>query len=1158
MSTRITSCALVFLVSGVALFAQTPTGTIKGLVVDQSGGAVPNASVEITQASTNETHQQKTDSSGGYTQPFLTPGTYVVSVKATGFAPLKQENVVVEVAEIRPVNFTLQVGNVSSTVEVQATTPPLQTDSATMGTVIDTRDVLDLPLNGRNPFALAELVPGVNNVGNASTPHIGGSRNAVNEEELDGVTNILPENNVGNTTGAYTPVIDSVQEFNVQTNSLSAEYGRFGGGVINLVTKQGTNQLHGDGFFFARNGILDANDFFSNSAGGSAPSMYRYQTGATIGGPVVIPHLYNGRNKSFFFIGFQDSREADLAVATETVPTVAERAGNFAGVSTIYNPYTPTQATINGTSQYVRSQFTNNQIPASLLNPVALAALAYFPLPNVTGNSSFNYSKTGTSGALDDKYDTRFDQNFSDKWHMFLRFSHDWNSNTYLEDYGNAASTGGNGPSAGGAWSASLDNTFTFSPTLIGDFRYGISRSYVTRAPFGQGFNPTSLGLPGSIGSLAAAEDLQFPDFNINNTPGLGASGYVYLVENPFAHQATGTLTKIAGAHTFKMGAEFRQLYINFTQYGQPDGQFNFDNTWTQQLVSSGNGTGNPIASFLLGLPTGGQITHDPTAASSSRYMGYYFQDDWKVSRKLTVNLGLRWDVEFPRTERYNRLSYFNPTAVSPLQGLVPASACLYCGNLRGAMEFAGDTGQYGRAQGPTQWKDFGPRVGIAYLLTPTTVLRSGFGIAYLPSALEAAGTDGASGMDGFATSTNLEATLNNYVTPYATLSNPFPNGFHLPTGTSQGALTFIGQGISDTFFDSYRNPYTIQWNFNIQQQLPGKMSIEVGYLGNKSLFLVNGDPGVPYSQAQPQFLALGSQLLQQVANPFYGIITDPTSPLSQKTVSYYQLLSPFPQYNGVQAFRKPDAASFYNAVTVRINKQLSNGLSFLLSYTGAKMLDNSAAAVTYLGPQSGTYTNQYNPKLEWAVSPQDVSQDLVGSFVYELPFGRGKQFASNAPKFVNTLISGWQANGIITWSTGTPIVLTGANTTLGLGNPFPQPPDTKGGDSNVGNPTINQWFNTSQFYNPPAFTFGNVSRTLPNVRSPSYTDADISLFKNNYFGSENRYNLQFRIEAFNSLNHENFGTPDQNINDANFGKITSTNSMASPRQVQLAAKFYF
>lgn len=1162
MRMHITWCALVLLALGISLFAQTPTGVIQGTVLDQSGAAVADATVVMTRTTTNEVHQQKTDSKGRYTQPFLTPGTYVVQVTATGFNPLKQENVIVQVGEVRPVNFTLQVGNVSSTVQVEATTPPLQTDSATMGQVITSRNIIDLPLNGRNPFALAELVPGVNNVGNASTPHIGGSRNAVNEEELDGVTNILPENNVGNTTGAYTPVLDSVQEFNVQTNSLSAEYGRFGGGVINLVTKQGTNEFHGDGFLFARNGIFDANDFFSNAAGGTAPGMYRYQTGGTIGGPIILPH-YNGRNKSFFFAGFQDSREADLAVVSESVPTLAERAGNFAGVSAIYNPFTPTLQTVNGTSQYVRSEFPNDQIPASLLNPVALNALAYFPLPNVSGQN-FNYSKTGTSSAFDDKYDTRFDQMFSDKWHMFLRFSHDWNSNSYLEDYGNAASTGGNGPSAGGAWSATMDHTFTFSPTFIGDFRYGYSRSYVTRTPYGEGFNPATLGL-NSVAGVAAGETLQFPYFNIGSINGtnaadngLGSSGYVYLVENPSAHQETANLTKILGAHTIKMGAEYRQLYINFTQYGQPDGQFNFDTTWTQQLVSSANGTGNPLAGFLLGLPTSGEITHDPTAASSSRYMGYYIQDDWKVSRKLTLNLGLRWDVEYPRTERFNRLSYFDPNAVSPLQGLVPASACLYCGDLHGAMEFVGDTGQYGRYQGPIQWKDFGPRVGVAYQATHSTVIRAGFGIAYLPSALEAAGTDGASGMDGFATSTTMETTLNNYVTPYATLSNPFPNGYNLPTGTSKGASTYLGQAISDTYFDSYRNPYSIQWNFNVQQELPGKMTIEVGYIGNKSLFLVNGDPGTPFSQVSPQYLSLGSQLLTQVANPFYGVITDPTSPLSQKTVAEYQLLSPYPQYNTVAAFRKPDSDSFYNAVTVRLDKHLSNGLSFLFAFTGAKLLDNSAAAVTYLGPQSGTYINQYNSQLEWGVSPQDISKDLVASFVYELPFGHGKQFASSAPKIANALVSGWELNGIVTYSTGTPIVLAQSSSTLGLDSPYPEPVDTTGASSAVSHPTINQWFNTSAFFNPPAFTFGDVSRTLSNVRNPSFTDADISLFKNNYFGAESRYNVQFRIEAFNALNQENFGTPDTNINDVNFGKITSSNGSGSPRQVQLAVKFYF
>ncbi len=1158
MRKLLSAFAVCFALCALALNAQTPTGTISGEVLDSSGGAVPDAMVRITNNATNESKELKTDSAGRYVQPFLNPGHYTVEVQATGFTPEKQQDVLVEVAEIRAIDFKLNVGSISSQVQVEASTPPLQVDSSTVGTVIQSQQIVDLPLNGRNPFSLASLVPGVNNVGNASTPHIGGSRNAVNEETLDGVSNILPENNVGNTTGAYTPIVDSVQEFSVQTNALSAEYGRFGGGVINLVTKSGTNNLHGSGFFFARNGVLDANDFFANRAGQAKPDMHRYQSGGTLGGPIEIPKLYNGKNRTFFFFAFEDTKEKDLSAVTETVPTVAERGGDFsaAGIATIYDPTTAHQ---DASGTWVRNPFPGNKILPQFLNPVAVKAINFFPLPNTGGAAALtnNYSIAGTTTNNDDHWDTRLDHNFSDKWHSFARFSHDWNNNTPVQDYGNAATTGYGGPSIGGSWSVSLDHTYTFTPTLIGDFRYGMSRSYVTRTPFGAGFDPTTLGLPSSISQIAQGEDLQFPRFDVSSTSGLGANGYVYLIENPFAHDVAANLTKIVGGQTIKFGGEFRKLYINFTQFGEPDGQFSFDNTWTQQYLNSGNNTGNSIASLLLGLPTSGQITHDPTAASSSAYMGYYIQDDWKITRKLTLNLGLRWDVEIPRTERYNRLSYWDPNLPSPLQGLVPSSACPACGDLKGQMVFVGTSAaQYGRSQAPTQWKDFGPRVGFAWNALDKTVIRSGFGIAYLPSALEAAGTSGAAGTQGFSSSTSVNSTLTNYQTINATLNNPFPGGFNLPTGSRLGASTYLGQAIGDSFFDSYRNPYTMQWNFNIQRVLPGNITLEVGYLGNKSLFLVNGDPGVPYSQLPTSYASLGNQLLQQVNNPFYGVITDPTSPLSAKTVSYNQLLSPYPQYTSVAAFRKPDAASFYNAFTLRLDKKFSNGLTFLLSFTGAKLMDNSAAAVTYLGPNSGTYADQYNRGLEWAVSPQDISHSVVGNFLYELPFGKGKAFANNAPRFANLMVSGWEVNGIITFQSGTPIVLGSANVNTGLKTVYPEPPDNNGTSAAISNPNIYRWFNTSVFSNPPAFTIGNTSRTLPDVRNPGVASADLSLFKNNYFGAENRYNVQFRLEAFNALNHPQFSAPDTNINDTTFGVISST--AVSPRQVQLAVKFLF
>jgi hypothetical protein len=1138
--------------------AQTPTGTLQGTVVDPSGGAVSGATITVVNTATNEKRGLTTDAAGRYVLPFVLPGVYTVTAEAKGFTTQTVENVRIEVSQNRSIDFKLQVGAVSQSVSVEAAATPLETNTATLGQVVGRHMVLDLPLNGRNPFALAELVPSVSTVGNASTPHIGGSRNAVNEEQLDGISNILPENNVGNTTAAYTPIVDSVEEFSVQTNSLAAEYGRFGGGVINVVTKSGTNEFHGSLFEFARNAALNANDFFANRAGHGIPSSYVNQYGGTAGGPVDVPGAYNGHDRTFFFFGFQGTNSVAAAIATDTVPLDAFRTGNFSGLGTTI--YDPLAVQLNpATGQYVRQPFPGNIIPSDRFDPVAVKAMSYFPQPNTgpAGAQTNNFVAVGNQTSNDYKWDSRIDHNFTSNWHMFLRMSHDWNNFTPFEDYGTAASQGGNGPSNGGAWSASMDHTVTFSPTLVMDLRYGFSRSYVTRTAFDQGFNPTTgLGLPQSLTNLAQQRALVFPRFGFSTGAGLGNTGYVPLIENPSSHDVIANLTKVFNRHTIKFGGEYRKFFINFSQYGFPAGDFNFDQTWTQQILNAANGTGSAYASFLLGLASSGQITEEPTAADASDYMGWYIQDEWKVSSTLTVNLGLRWETEFPRTERYNRLSYWNPSLPSPLQGQVPADACLYCGNLRGQMLFAGSTGAYGRAQGPTQWLDLGPRVGIAWNPIKNTVIRTGFGIVYDPSALEASGTTGAQGMQGFTASTQMLPTANNQQTVLAYLQNPFPTGYFLPPGTSAGAATNIGQGIGESFFDSYRNPYSIQWNFNIQQALPGSMTIEVGYLGNRGLFLVNGDPGVPYSQVNPSYMALGNQLYQQVPNPFYGLINTPGSPLDQKTVSYNYLLRPYPQYNGVMSFRKPDADSMYNGLTVRLNKEFSNGLTLLASFTGAKLMDNSAAAVTYLGPTSGTYINQYNGRLEWAVSPQDVSRSLVMSFVYDLPFGRGKKFLGDAGRAVNMLVSGWQLNGILTFQDGTPIVLSGAINETGI-FALNQTPDNTGHSAKLSNPTIGEWFNTGVFYQPPPFTFGNTSRTLPDVRNPGIEDADLSLFKNNYFGKDRRYNLQLRIEEFNSLNHPQWGAPNTNIQSGSaFGTITSLGVPA--RQIQLAAKFYF
>jgi hypothetical protein len=1143
-----------------ACFAQSPTGTIRGTVVDPSGAAVAGTTITVTNMDTSESQVVNSDGEGRYIFPLVPPGTYSVTAAAHGFKTAKQDNVIVEIAVGRPVDFNLTVGETSSQVQVTATTPPLETNSSVVDTVVTAKDIADLPLNGRNPLALAELVPGVSTIGGASTPHIAGSRNANNEEQLDGMTNILPEDNVGNNLTAYTPIVDSVAEFNVQTSVLPAQYGRFSGGVINLVTKTGTNQIHGGAFAFAQNGAFEAKNYFSS---GPIPPFYQYQWGGTLGGPITIPHLYNGRNRSFFFVGFQDQIQSQNVSETDSVPLPAWRTGNFSSLNTtIYDPAT---ATLGSDGFYHRSPFPGNIIPPSRFSAVALAAMTFYPQPNTGAANAFfnNYTVTGAQSSPYYQFDIRLDHNFTPNWHTFVKFSHSSSSSQPFSDYNNPASATGSGPSNTTAYSFSFDNAITLSPTLVLDLRAGFSRqARVTRA-IGEPFNLSSLNLPASFISVSQRTTTVFPDFSMGNGySSLGSTGYVPLEENPSAVDFNPSAVKIIHGHSITMGGEVRKLLLNFYQYGYPSGLFTFSQDWTQGIANNtggSGGTGNPFASMMLGLGDYGEITHDIGLSTASSYFALFVQDDYQASRRMTFNVGLRWDVETPRTERHNRLDYWDPNLVSPIAGSVSGGACLYCANLVGQMVFAGTPQDpYGRHQGPTQWKDFGPRVGFAFSADDKTVIRGGYAVIFQPSALQAASTTGSAGTDGFTSGTNFNFTFNNQQTVATTIDNPAPSGYNLPQGVAGGPLTYSGLPISDTFFGSYRNPYSIEGNLTIQRALPGQAVVEAAYLYNRGNFLINGDPGVPYGQVNPSYLSLGSKLTASVPNPFYGIINTPGSPLASATVPYDYLLAPYPNYNGVESYRKPGAGSHYNAFTLKLDKRYANGFSTLVSFTAGKLMDNASSAVTYLGPTSQTYNNQYNPKAEFGLSSQDVSRMFVVAGVYELPFGKGRRFLNSGNAIGNELISGWQGNTIFQWDTGTPIVLGAASDNSGLLG-SPKRPEEAPGNAKLSKQTHAEWFNTSLFSQPAPFTLGNAPRTLPNVRVPGVVNADISAFKNNYIGPGERYNIQFRVEAFNALNHPQFNGPDTGVNDGTFGQITGAQGQANTgRRLQLALKILF
>jgi Carboxypeptidase regulatory-like domain/TonB dependent receptor len=1206
---------IAFACSSAFTVAQTPTGTIEGVVTDNTGAAVQGASITITRTTTNEARDTKSDSAGRYSIPFVEPGNYNISASASGFKIAKQDNVLVQITESRPVNFKLEIGGVTQTVEVNGTTESLDTESSSLGQTIQSQTLLELPDNGRNPFDFATLVPGVSNVGGASTPHIGGSRNANNEQLIDGMTNITPENNIGNNISTYTPVEDSVQEVNVQTSVLAAEYGRFSGGTESLVTKSGGNQWHGSYFEFIQNGALNAAPFGSPGvkSSGSKPDSHQYQSGGTFSGPAI-------HNKAFFFGDYEYTTQAAGAYESDKVPTdMADFAnGDFTslfGSSTpvLYDPDTVAQ---NSAGVYVRQPFQvggqYNVIPASRISPVAKAALSYFPKPNISGAGSANNNYQITQSVPNSywHFDSREDVDVTSKWHSFLRYSMNGNKSTVISDYNNAASNGGYGGQGHGyVYSGSFNNTVTFSPKLLGEFRYGYSKQTSNRVPAGGSFDPTKLGFDANYAAQASKQLEIFPHFsfggaNNGSFSDLGPLGYEGLQEDPMAQSINGSLVKIAGGHTLKFGGEFRSLRLNFFQYTYPSGTFSSDDSWTRQFPQTFDGTsGFSIASLMLGLPQSGSISNDPKYITTSQYFALYGQDDWKVTPKFTLNYGLRWDVEVPREEQNNQMVFWDPTAPSPLQAYSSQIAsslsgagesCPACGKLLGSMTIVGAAGaRYGRRQAPIQKNDFGPRLGFAYNPVPKIAIRGGAGIVFQPSALQASGTSGGSGDDGFDVTSNYQPSFNNQTSlPVATLyspdpmlsssaQNPFPSGYAVAQGRTPSCLSSpacvqgidIGSGMSTAYFDSYRNPYSIQWNANVQFQAVWGIKMEVGYLANRGLFLVNGDPGKPFDQlSTDQLTANGCtigastaqcKLSQQVANPFQTVI-GPGSPfyvpglgLGGGTVSAGQLLHRYPQYQGVNSFRKPDSDSMYNGFTFRADKSMQQGLSFIFSFTDGREYDNGASAVTYLGATSGTYADQYNPRAEWSKGAQNVDYQIAGAFVYELPIGRGKMFLNSGLGAADKIINGWQLSGIENWSTGTPIVIGSVDngTTQETYGSFSQRPHWTGTSPKLNDKSYHLWFNPNDYSVPLPYEIGNSPRTI-GVNNPDYQNLDLQIAKNTYLSESERYRVQLRLEMFNAFNHPSLGNPNTGVTSGTFGQIQSFSGTA--RRLQVAAKFSF
>lgn len=1291
--------------------AQLYSGSVTGVVTDPSGATVPGAKVTLVDQNKGYTFTATTDSSGRYLVRSVPPGSYKIRVEAKGFQAEQETGVTMDVSQNISIDFAMKVGGASEVVEVNAESVHLQTEDATTGQVVNRRFVNDLPLVDRNFTNLTYLAPGVTETDAPGTKNSqgginfnsNGSRNATADVLIDGASATNFDQNSGIQNVLYTPSVDSVEEFKVEQSNFSAEYGFAVGAIINVVTRSGTNQLHGSLYEFFRNSVMDANDWFNNASSVPLPALKRNNFGGTVGGPIR-------KDKTFFFVAYEGLRAHTSATSgLISVPTPCMRGdsgascpagtpalGNFSelcglaggtfdatgmcqnpgnsGAGQLWDPYvasfsnTPPGGAPPGA---VRTNFipfdnlatytspgnpalngTPFQLPAgpgNLINPVAANLFKLFPEPNVTGATanlfSGNFINSGLNTESRDQFDIKIDHRFNDKDLLSARYSQKRDDSTSFSCFGNTSDAEFVDPCSGGPGSTkqyqlALNETHTFSPNLIMTVTFGYIRESDHFPGIGStvsNFNSlySQTGLPSYLNNgFDTTPSISIAGYSSGNAGhNLGTADFSITREGQDAYHLGGSVNWTRGKHEFKAGSEWRARRINHGNPGWPSGFFGFDESGTSQISSqTGQSTGvetggDGLASFLLGVGsfnggTGGctpcQQGFNNFVSTQSFQFGEFIQDNYKVTPKLTLNLGLRYEINTPRTERFNRMDWLNPTATAPIQLTaaqlavasgdgISGSALTALGNLQGAEVFVSNSDRHNYYY---DYKDVQPRLGFAYQLPHQSVIRGGYGIFYSTPRSGAAGT-GPWGYQGYniqppwlttlrSTDPNIDRAL-----PWNLISNtscqftpPYTCGVAPAPGNSLGAFNDIGSAAVGPIRQISQNtPYEQGWSLGLEHELPGKILVEAEYVGKKGTHLYLGgfrDQNIiPKSATAGMTPAQVGALYNQVPNPFYfnpnlfppGTACDPThyvcdqaSGLGGPQVAQFQLLLPHPQYTNFQGDSPPYANSIYHALQLRAEKQFSNGLQFLATYTFSKSIDNASStddSVVFLGGgflNTGTILsvqNPYNLGGERAESVFDIPQVFQFSGVYELPVGHGRQFGRNMNPILNAIVGGWQLNGIVRIDDGRPILpllFCQINFCNSANIPtYGQRPDLLGplgrSSQSPEQATVtsggNYFANPGNLATPTNFTDGSAPRTLSTVRQPGARDVSMSLFKDFSLNSLHEgMRLQFRAESFNTFNHPHFGGPDSLVGSPTYGQITYT--VNDPRELQLALKLYF
>jgi hypothetical protein len=1174
---------------GSVASAQEFRATVTGRVTDANGLVAPGVTVTAANTQTGEVAIGVTTTEGAYTIPFLRPGVYTVSAELSGFRKVTQPNVQLEVGQTSAVNFQLQVGTLVEDVLVTAQSPVLETANGDRGLLIDNERVTELPLNARNPFMLSYLAPGITYNGPAIYQRpfdngaiadwsINGGQNRNNEFLLDGA----PNNSIqGGNNIAYVPPVDAVQEFKIVTNSYDAQYGRTAGGVINVSLKSGTNTLHGSAYEFARRRALDSNEYFFKVNNREKPDHKLDQYGFVLDGPIEIPGLYNGRNKTFFMINYEGYKEATPNPATYTVPDEAQLRGDFSNLRdaqgrliTIYDPAT---GRVDSSGQWVRGPFPGNVIPPNRIDPMARKLTQYFLRPNTTAPAGTDPWRNNFVFAPNLAFDTfrniatKVDQNVSDKTKMFVRYGHNKRTEQrFTNGITEGPAQDGQLPLERVNYTGVADWVRTMRSSLVLNVRAGLNRYLeLSRSDPGLGFNPADVGFPSSL--VNQLPNKAFPRINVTDYQAIGRAGRNSETTTGLSLQPNFSWVK--GEHTMRSGLDMRMTWYTRENNGNLF-VISFDRRFTRRVFNQDDAlSGNSIASLLLGAANSGAIDNNFYPTFRWNYYAPWVQDDWKVTGRLTLNLGFRWDLNTPVFEEQDRINYgFDTQAINPVSAKINQQQ--FPGyQVRGGLGFVDVDGN---PRYPYQFdkNNVQPRVGFAYRLGEKTVVRGGYGLYYL-------NVTGTSDSNGFGITTPLITSLDGDRTSTFPLSNPFSQGITPAPGSALGLETFLGRDPSFSNLD-FVNPYVHQFSLGTQRELPGRTTVEISYVGSRTMQEqnrwggFNQPPASLRDQCDPTKGGRVSYCNELLPNPFYQVPGfEGTARFTSPTLSRYELSRPFPQFTGITMLDRNDGRIWYNSLQMLANKRMSAGITISGNYTWSRMIEENGG-----GNQIGgtTTTNPTITEVDRFVQRSSYESDrrhrVTISGVYRLPFGRERRFLAGANHLVNGIAGGWEVAGMWLFNSGRP---------WGLPQNVLYVKDARIKDVDYGAPVIRGVQNCVAQMNdqgvvtmlgyaaaagctePNFIIRPNYTRTAVNfhddeIRRPPFYQFDLNFAKTTSLAGRAR--LQIRAELFNVLNQVVYDERqyENNASNALFGSIDRSVVRQSnfPRYGQIGIKLLF